>query len=250
MNELADTTELRTELERASETPERENVTQLLERMRPELAKLLPEQVTPERFTRTVLTELRRTPALYDCTPESLLGAMMLAAQIGLEPGPLGHVYLVPFAGDVEFVVGYRGFVELAYRSGLVKDVHAALVYDGEPFEYQFGTSPRLTHRPAAPPAEGDPIAAYAVARLRSGGAPFVVTYEQDWEHARNASPAGKKNVGPWQTDRRAMILKTALRRLARFLPQTPALAVAVERDEQPAPELNDEGGDDGDGLA
>src|SRR2546427_642740 len=81
----------------------------LLERQKPELEKALPEAIGVERFTRTVLTELRRTPKLLDCSPESLLGAMMLAAQLGLEPGPLGLVYLVPFKGQVEFIIGYRG---------------------------------------------------------------------------------------------------------------------------------------------
>src|SRR6266567_377007 len=140
-----------------------------------------------------VMTEIRRTPKLLECSPESLLGAMMLAAQLGLEPGPLGQVYLVPFKRQVEFVVGYRGYIDLAYRSGQVKDVAAALVHEGDEFSYQYGTTPKLLHVPEGPAGEREIEAAYAVARLRTGGTVFVVTYGDDWEKARKASAAGAK---------------------------------------------------------
>jgi recombination protein RecT len=166
-----------------------------------------------------------------------LLGAMMLAAQLGLEPGPLGQVYLVPFKRQVEFVVGYRGYIDLAYRSGQVKDVAAALVHEGDEFAYQYGTTPKLLHVPEGPAGKREIVAAYAVARLRTGGTVFVVTYGDDWDKAREASPAGKKNVGPWVEHRPAMIRKTAVRRLEPMLPKSPLFTQAVERDETPAPE-------------
>lgn len=241
MSETANTEPVRAEIERASATGERKTVLQLLEEMQPEIAKALPAQVGAERFTRTVLTEIRRTPKLLECEPRSLLGAMMLAAQLGLEPGPLGHVYLIPFKGQVEFVIGYKGMIELAYRSDRIKDVMAALVFDGDEFEYQYGTQPKLVHKPQGPRDDREIVASYAVARTRAGGAPFVVTYEEDWERARKASAAGSKNVGPWVDDRPAMIRKTSVRRLAAFVPQSPQLAVALDRDEQDAPPLDEE---------
>jgi recombination protein RecT len=227
---------LGTALDRAAEPQERKTVFDLLERMKPEIEKALPAQIGAERFARTVTTELRRTPKLLECSPESLLGSMMLAAQLGLEPGPLGHVYLVPFAREVTFIIGYKGMIELAYRSGQVKDVKASLVREGDDFSYREGTRPFLDHTPTAAPGEREVTHAYAVARLRSGGAPFVVTYPEDWERAKKASPAGSKGVGPWVDDWAAMVRKTAVRRLQPFLPQSPQLAVAVERDDAPAP--------------
>ena len=65
--------------------------------MTPEIAKALPSHLKPERLARIVTTEIRRNPKLMQCTRESLLGALMLSAQLGLEPGPLGHVYYIPY---------------------------------------------------------------------------------------------------------------------------------------------------------
>lgn len=242
MTKATDTEPLRAELERAGASDEARTVYQLLERQKPELARALPDSIGVERFTRTVLTEIRRSPKLLECAPESLLGAMMLAAQLGLEPGPLGLVYLVPFKRAVEFIVGYRGYVELAYRSGHVKDLSAGLVRDGDRFHYRHGTRPELEHIPLGPAEERDIEAAYAVARLKTGGTVFVVTYAEDWERARKASAAGSKNLGPWKEDRPAMIRKTAVRRLEPWLPKTAAIAHALEVDET-AGELEPEAG-------
>jgi len=233
-------TDLGTALEVASQPQEAKTILHLIERQKPELDKALAGTIGVERFTRTILTELRRTPKLYECSPESLLGAMMLAAQLQLEPGPLGLVYLVPFKGQVEFIVGYRGYVELAFRSGLVKDVSASLVYEGDEFEYREGTRPFLDHVPAQVFAgahdRGELVAAYAVARLKTGGAPFKVIYEPDWQRAKAKSPAGSKGLGPWRDDFPQMVLKTAIRRLEPKLPKTPQFGLALEADEAAAP--------------
>jgi recombination protein RecT len=134
----------------------------------------------------------------------------------------------------VQFIVGYRGYVELAYRTGLVKDVSASLVHEGDTFDYREGTRPFLDHVPMGPSDEREVVAAYAVARLKSGGVPFRVIYEADWLKAKKASAAGDK--GPWGSDFPAMVLKTAYRRLEPKLPKSPQLAYALDMDEAPAP--------------
>lgn len=234
-------TDLTQALELAAQPTEARTVYDLMQRQRPEIDKALPAHLDSERFLRIVLTEIRREPKLLECSPESLLGAMMLAAQLGLEPGPLGHVYLVPFKRQVEFIVGYKGMIDLAFRSGKVKDVAAKLVYDGDGFDFREGTRPYLDHRSSGPPGDRGEVACYAVARTTTGGAPFVVTYPEDWEAARKRSAAGAKGVGPWDTDRRAMVRKTAVRRLSAFLPQSPQFAGALAADDKPAPLLLDD---------
>jgi recombination protein RecT len=245
MTKRTDTKPLRAKLEKASAAKGSENVYDLLERQRPELETALPKGLSVDRFTRTILTELERNPALLECSPNALLGAMLLAAQLGLEPGPLGLVYLVPHAPAVDFVIGYRGYIDLAYRSGHVRDIAAVLVYEGEPFAYRKGTRPFLDHEPGPRETEANIEAAYAVARLKSGGTVFEVIYEADWERARQASTAGSQNDGPWATDRAAMIRKTAVRRLEPMLPKSLLLTRAAIGDESHAPEpaeLADEG--------
>ena len=236
-------------LERAAAEPKHRTVIDLLQRSKPELDKLLPAGVTADRFERIVRTELRRTPLLMECDPWSLLGAVMHSAQLGLEPGPLGLIYLIPYKREVTLVVGYRGYIELAYRSGLVRDVSAHLVRAGDEFKYQLGTSPRVSHVPAGAPGDRDVTAAYAVARLKSGGTVFVVTYDDDWERARKASTLGSRNQGPWVEHRDAMIRKTAVRRLEPFLPKTAELGLAVQVDEQPSARLDDMLAEDETGL-
>ena len=91
--------------------------------MEPEIKKALPNVITPERFTRMALTAVSVNPKLAECTPRSFMGALMNAAQLGLEPNtPLGQAYLIPFKNkgvmEVQFQIGYKGLIDLAYRSG------------------------------------------------------------------------------------------------------------------------------------
>lgn len=228
-------TDLSTAIDRAEQAQTTPSVLALLERSKPEIAKALPPGVDFERFARVVLTEVRRTPELLDCNPTSFMAAVMWAAQLNLEPGPLQHVHLIPYAGDVTFVIGYRGYVELAYRSGQVKDVSAELVHEGDVFKVAKGTTPKIIHEPSGPADDRAIVAAYAVAHLKTGGTVARVIYAEDWERARKASPAGSKGKGPWATDFPAMVRKTALRRLEPLLPKTAAFGEAVMLDEQPA---------------
>lgn len=235
---------LTTALERSAQPKEAKTLYDLLERQRPEIEKLLGSVAASERFTRTVMTEVRRTPKLYECDPVSVLAAVMLASQLGLEPGPLGHVYLVPFKSECQFILGYRGMVDLAYRSGFVKDVGTGIVHEGDAFAWREGTRPFLDHTPAGPPAEREWTHAYAVARLKSGGTVFRVIFPEDVERAKARSANATSPHSPWATDLHAMIRKTAVRRLSPMLPQSPAFAEALAADEAPVePPAELEGG-------
>lgn len=79
--------------------------------MEGEIKKALPSVITPERFTRMTLSAISTNPKLAQCTPRSFLGAMMSAAQLGLEPNtPLGQAYLIPYKNkgvdEVQFQIG------------------------------------------------------------------------------------------------------------------------------------------------
>lgn len=225
-------TDLTAALERSAQPAEAKSVMDLLDRQKPELEKLLGSVAASERFARTALTELRRTPKLYECDPLSFLGALMLAAQLGLEPGPLGHVYLVPFKRECQFVLGYKGMVTLAYQSGLVKDMATGIVHEGDAFAWREGSRPFLDHTPSGPPAEREWTHTYAVARLKNGGTVFRVCFPEDVEKAKARSANATSPHSPWTTDLQAMIRKTAVRRLSPMLPQSPAFAQALESDE------------------
>ena len=107
----------------------------LIRRMEPQIRKALPSVITPERFTRMVLTALSSSPKLQACTPMSFMGAMMQAAQLGVEPNtPLGQAYLIPYGGVCQFQLGYKGLIDLAYRSGEVSSIQAHEVHENDVF--------------------------------------------------------------------------------------------------------------------
>ena len=98
----------------------------LIKAMGPQIKKALPSVLTPERFTRMVFTALSTNPQLQQCTPASFLGAMMQAAQLGVEPNtPIGQAYLIPYRNkgklECQFQIGYKGLIDLAYRAGTLR---------------------------------------------------------------------------------------------------------------------------------
>jgi recombination protein RecT len=202
-----------------------------------------------EQFTTAFLTEFRKSPELQECDPYSVVGGMRQAAQMRLQFGPLGHVYLIPFKDKgvyrAQFILGYRGMIELAYRSGHVKSIEANVVREGDEFKFRQGSRPFLDFTPAGPPADREWTHVYALARLMSGGAPFTVLYPDDVEARKKQSKSWRSEFSPWQKWPEQMWEKSAVRDLQRFLPQTSVLAAALEQDEQPAEALDELPDDD-----
>jgi len=220
---------------------EAETIYNALDLHRGALERKVPTGVLTYAYAEAALkTELRANQKLRESDPAKVLGAFSYGLQLGLVPGPLGLVHFIPFGSEVVFLVGYRGYIELAYRSGLVKDVSAELVYEGEPFTAKLGTAPKIEHERNGPAGERAIVAAYAVAHLKSGGTVSRVIYEDDWEKARKRSQLGAKGKGPWADDFPAMVLKTAYRRLEPKLPKSPAAGLAEAWDEQPAEPVDD----------
>lgn len=205
-----------------------------IRKMESGIAKALPTVITPERFTRMVLSAVSSNKKLGECTPASFLGAMMQAAQLGLEPNtPLGQAYLIPY--DVkgtmkcQFQLGYKGLIDLAYRSGDVSIIQAHTVYANDTFSYQLGLEPELVHKPAME-NRGDPIAFYAVFRTKNGGYGFEVMSIADVRnHAQKYSKSYKNS--PWQTNFEEMAKKTVLKRALKYAPLKSEFVRAVAAD-------------------
>jgi recombination protein RecT len=196
-------------------------VFQAIERQKAEIARALPKHMDADRIARIATTVIRQTPALGRCDVASLLGALMTASQLGLEPGPLGEAYLVPYGRKVTFIPGYRGLIKLAWQSGRLQSIQAHTVCERDEFDYEYGLEPKLRHKPALN-GRGKVIAVYAAAVFKDGGSAFVVMSTEDVEAIRKRSASGKN--GPWVTDWDAMARKTAVRQLARWLPMSTEL--------------------------
>ena len=193
-------------------------------KMQPEIAKALPSVLTPERFTRIVTSAISSTPQLAETTPQSFLGAMMTAAQLGLEPNtPLGQAYLLPYRNkgvlECQFQLGSKGMIDLAYRSGEVQIVQAHEVCENDKFEYSFGLDPTLVHIPAQRD-RGDVICYYAMFRTKSGGFGFEVMSKEDIKkHAAKYSKSYSGSYSPWATNFDEMAKKTVLKKALKYAP-------------------------------
>ncbi len=199
-----------------------------------QIARALPKVMTPERFSRMVLTALTKTPKLADCTPQSFIGSMLTAAQLGLEPNtPLGQAYLIPYGNKCEFQIGYKGLLELAHRSGEIKTLEARCVYENDEFNIEYGLNPNLIHKPCFKD-KGELIGVYAVYHLNNGGYAFEFMNKTEIEEHRNQySKAYKRADSAWSTDFEAMAKKTVIKRLLKYAPLKTEFVRAVVEDEQ-----------------
>lgn len=199
-------------------------------------AALTGTALAPERFTRIVLTTLSSNKQLQQCKPETFLGAMMQAAQLGVEPNtPLGQAYLIPYRNhgqlECQFQLGYKGYLSLFYRSG-GKDLQAHEVYENDTFEFEFGLEPKLRHVPAMRD-RGQVIAYYAVWRTQDGGYGFdVMSVEDVREHMRKFSKAAEKGFSPWTTNFDEMAKKTVIKKALKYAPLSTEFVRAMSADE------------------
>jgi recombination protein RecT len=210
-----------------------------------QVALALPKHMTPDRFARIALTALTRTPKLMDCTRESLLGCLMTCSQLGLEPdGRLAH--LIPYKDQCTLIVDYKGYAELAQRSGLIETLHADLVCENDVFDYNLGKV--TVHRPDFRRPRGKPFAAYAMATTKTGATFYSVLTADEIYSIRDRSQGwiafqkGWTKSSPWDPSNPVsegeMMKKTAFRRLVKWLPLSPELRAALDtedREERPA---------------
>lgn len=224
---------------------------------REQLAAVAAKHMNPERMMRTIANAIRTTPKLQECEPMSFLGALMQCAALGLEPNDVrGLAYLIPFdkkaknpqtgkwevvRTDVQLIVGYRGLIDLARRSGHITSISANIHYsDDELWTYEEGTEATLRHRPG--PREGKKLHAYAIAKFTDGGHAYVVL---PWSHVmkirdgsqgwQQAVRTGKTDDAPWKKHEDEMAKKTAIRALAKYLPMSVEMVDAMTVDEKAA---------------
>ena len=207
-----------------------DSIEQLLKRLAPQLERALPKHMTVDRFARVALTEFRKTPALAKCSTESFMAALMMGAQLGLEPGnSLGHCYLIPYGNTCQFILGYRGMIELARRSSQIVSIQAHEVYENDEFVFEYGLEEKLIHRPNLG-ERGEVKLFYAIAKLVGGGYQIDMMTKSDVEKIRQRSKAG--NSGPWVTDYNEMAKKSVVRRLFKMLPISIEYQKAASMDE------------------
>jgi recombination protein RecT len=236
--------------------------------LRERIEQAIPKHMSPDRMLRTFVMAVQKAPLLAKADLRTFIGACLTLTAVGLEPnGPLGHAYLIPFkrrkwnpqtrARDIEevevqVIMGYQGLLDLAYRSPLVTSIQAHVVFDGDDFDYSYGTDPHLTHRPKGGEGKGKPpVAAYMAARLKDGFSFEVMdwadvlrirngsqAYQQALRAKEEAASQGRReppaySEAPWVRHWVAMARKTAFRSGSKWLPRSIELASVVTIDER-----------------
>lgn len=212
-------------------------ITDMIKAMTPEIRKALPSVLTVERFTRMAMSAMNNTPELAECSPISVLAALMNAAQLGLEPNtPLGQAYLIPYKNkgqyECQFQIGYKGYIDLAYRNEQMQTIQAQTVYENDEFYYEFGLEPKLIHKPAFED-RGEPVFFYGLFRTVNGGYGFSVMSKPEMDDfAKTYSKAFTSSYSPWKTCYEDMAKKTVIKQALKYAPIKTELQKIVTLDE------------------
>lgn len=235
----------------ADDAPLKSRIEHLLQSKKAAITAMLPRHLTADRLLKVATIAATTTPALAKCDVPSLVAAIGQCAQFGLEPNTvLGHAYLVPFntkrkdangverwVNSVQVIIGYRGLIDLARRSGQVVSIAAHEVCERDEFHFEYGLRESLKHVPALKD-RGEIIGFYAYAKLRDGGHCFEFMSREQVEEIRNdsqgwqqATKYNKQAGHPWGKHFAEMGRKTAIRRLSKYLPLSIEFAKAIEAD-------------------
>lgn len=205
-----------------------------------QIIELLPKAISPQRLFQVWATVLSRNPNLAECSQSSFVGAMMQTAAIGLDPTPqLGLCYYTPRwngtkkCNEIQFIIGYQGYIALAKNSGDVSDVYAQIVFEKDEFDFQYGTKPFIHHKPsmATEKEKGEKLGAYAVWFLTGNSVPHIEWMPmEDIEKVKKKSDSLKSEKGakfsPWNEWPDLMARKSVIRRSQKYVP----LSVFVSR--------------------
>jgi recombination protein RecT len=227
-----------------------------------EISRILPEMIRPERFVRSALTALMRTPDLAQCTKDSLFLALFDLSFYGLEPdGRRAH--LIPFRNhkmcvcgheqevhrghectkcncrqrripvECQLIIDYKGLAELVRRSGDVRNIHADVVYDHDEFDHSYGSGAHLHHVPN--PKRDKIVAFYSFVTLKDGMNDHLIMWPEEIEAVRKQSKMPDK--GPWLNHYNEMGKKTVFRRQTKWLELSPETNAAIAREDKYAPD-------------
>lgn len=211
-----------------------------LDSIQKQIAQAIPatmqRYLTPERQIRLFWAEARRNPTLLKCDAETVASSIMTASQLGIEIGVQGQGWLVPYFAskkktyEAQFIIGYKGLIGLARRSGEVQSIETHIVYEKDEFELTLGIDTTLKHVPFLDGERGAPRLVYGVARFKDGGHHFEWMSLAEVEKIRARAKA--RDNGPWLTDYEQMVRKTLIRRMANYLPMSIEFANALTLDD------------------
>jgi recombination protein RecT len=203
-----------------------------MDRLKPQLALALPKHMNADRMARLAVTAFSTTPALQECSPQSIAGSIMTAAQLGLEPGINGQGYLIPYKKTCTFVPGWKGLVDLVARSGRAT-VWTGSVRDGDDFEFQLGDAPFCRHKPGDNTDDGAPFThVYAIGRVRDASMAVIEVWTRGRveKHLKRYNKVGDRHYAKTDENNFEMYArKVALLQVLKYMPASIELANAID---------------------
>lgn len=202
-----------------------------LDKLKPQLAVALPRHMNADRMARLALTAFSTTPALQACSPQSIAGSIMTAAQLGLEPGVNGQGYLIPYGKTCTFVPGWKGLVDLVARSGRAT-VWTGAVYPGDNFEFQLGDAPFCRHKPGDGEGEEPFTHVYAIGRVRDASMAVIEVWTRAkvQKHLNRYNKVGGRHYAKQDENNFEMYArKVALLQVLKYMPASIELQNAID---------------------
>lgn len=221
-----------------------ERLNQLLERV--DIRKKFEDMLGSKApgFISSILSLTNANSALKTSDPMSIISSAAIAATLDLPVNPnLGFAHIVPYSGIAQFQMGWKGFVQLAIRTGLYKTMNAAEIYEGELVTYNRITGETMIDESQR---KSDKIVAYAAYfRLTTGFEKYLLmTVEQVTNHAKRYSKSFSRTNSPWQNNFEAMALKTVLKLLlSKYGVLSIELQKAIEFDQAASRSIPDKDG-------
>jgi len=196
------------------------------------ITEILGDQKKTKTFLTSAMSVIQSNDLLKKADQASIYQSVMTAVVLDLPINPnLGYAYIVPYKGQAQFQIGYKGLIQLCWRSGLFKTISSTEVYEGQLVEqnpltgFVFDWNGKKSEK----------IIGYAAyfELLNGASKTSYMSRESVDKHAKKYSQSFKKGFGVWADDFDAMGKKTVLKLLlSKYAPMTVEMQKAAMADQ------------------
>ena len=198
-----------------------------LDKSGPKLLELLPAGIDQARFIRNVSSQVKMNPSIQQCRPDTIINSIVKATHLGLDIGVLGSAYIVPYGNQASLVIGYAGLIDLAFRSGTVKNIHSGVVRENDNYERTHDDFWHKYNAFDSTEVRGPVIGTYCLVDLSNGGRQIETMSRDEIDQIRNASRSG--NGPAWTQYYDEMAKKSVIRRALKRIKLSPEVQEVIQ---------------------